>query len=218
MTLRLDTGAAAAPLPETVTVDTPGQPLRLAIPKGLCTFPVSVVEQFSRAMSGLHLLLAAGDCTDIANLSSPGDTVRFSILVSMLDRDFDRTTRVPKSTHLRECFEQFPAKRDDLALNKEIEDFHSKGTGLQIGEIRSLGLLRTTRDAVIGGSLMRASRNQRSATIIQITACLAPASIPIIWLFQRTFDPNTDAKIVVQMVHELTASALAQIERTGNLK
>jgi hypothetical protein len=204
-----------APLPESVTLEVPGGPLHVVVPSGLCAYPASVLAQTAKAMQGMHVLLAAGECADLATLLKAGTAVvRRSIVIAILDRDFDGATRVRTQDHLRQCFEGFPSMKSREQFDQEIELFNRGDHGLSFGEPKPLGLLRATHDAVIGGVVMWIANNQRKIAEVQLTACLAPAGIPLLWLFQGFDVSGGETPETAALVESLLAQALTQVSKT----
>ncbi len=210
--------AGVSPLPLAVTLPVPGGILKLAPPFDQCAFPAAVTQQMASVMQGLHVVLATGSCADVNTLLQTGASiVGQSMVVAMLDEDFNPATRSAKPAFLRDCFEQFPKPASRTALDDAVAEVNKAQSGILLQQAIPLGLLRATRDAVLGGTLMGLQRGQTQMLQVQVTACVYAGALPIIWLFQQTLDRHAPAQAISQRLQDMLSLSLDRIEATQRL-
>jgi hypothetical protein len=204
----------ASPLQADLTVDVPGGRVVLVPPPALCAYPEAIAAQAAAAMQGLRLLVAAGSCEDMDRLVAEGVATKRSMMVAILDRDLEPTTRVLKPAFLRECFENLPPPGSDQSVSDQIAAFHEEAHGLQIDRMQPLGVRQATRDAIFGATVMDASRGHRTTRQVQVTACLVPGNIPLLWLFSATVDPAAGKDALATALQDLLSLSARQVAET----
>ncbi len=206
--------AAAAPVGR-VTIVVPGAKADIVLPAGFCPYPETVLAQARGTMTGMHVLGAAGDCTDIETLSSrqPAPSVRRSMVFAVLDRDFDAATRSTPTGFLRDCLDNFPRK-GDAAVAAEIERAGKTEGGPTLGGAQPLGLLRATRNAIFGGDLITATRPGVSVLQVQVTACFSPGGVPLLWLSQENVSSASSPAAISEALDATLRGLVEQVAAT----
>ncbi len=212
------TGGGAVDPAGSTAIDVAGHRLQIALPEHFCAYPDAAVKQLGTVMEGLHILLAAGDCDDLARTAKSGIAVPTrSTILALQDRDLDPANRPDKGAFLQSCLDEFPSQKKPEDLVKAVDDFNAAGTGVSIGDTLPLGVLRASPDSILGGSMDVITTGQQKLIHFQVTACLVPASIPLIWLFQVTAEPDSDAAKRNALLENLIDLAQTQVARTSAL-
>lgn len=198
---------AADPLPEIVTIEEESVRARFAMPSGYCLHADSLVAEVQREMPESVVILAAGTCANFKR----------SILIAMLREHATPAGRPTKAAYLRDCFKQFPDKKDQAALDQLLESFNENGHALLGDAVKPLGLLRATREAVFGGKLFGLSYGSVKALQIQVTACTAPAGLPVQWQFSEVVPLPLGADEYNGILRSLLDIAVRQVDATAKM-
>lgn len=205
----------ALPLALALALDVPGAHLKVSLRPNLCTYPDQILAQVETVNEGSHVLLAAGNCDDLAELHSNGISVpRHSLQINVLDRDFDVATRVGKGPFLAVCRQELIGSEGRKWLEKAAREISGAKYGLSLQEIRHQGILESTNEAVFAGSLEYLSRGDVKIVNAQITACFVAGSVPLEWLFQAPVDPNADPSAVRRIIAAILKEAQSRVEAT----
>jgi len=217
---------AEPPLPPIADVKVPGgDPIRVALPAGMCGYPKEVRDRLSRFLSNggkaggaERLLGAAGDCASLAELARTGKSVvALSMQLSMSEAQAVSKVRIKPQAFRRACFERFPARQTSVLSDELRKAVATTDKALVLGESSSLGLLDATRDAVFGGELIEIAREPQRILMIQVVACFSPAAAPLTWLFQATVRRDAAPEAILAQARSVLAIAEAQVAKTMEL-
>lgn len=202
-------------LPLALVLNVPGAHLKVSLRPNLCTYPDQIFAQVEKVNEGSHVLLAVGNCDDLAELRSNGMSVpRHSLQINVLNRDFDVATRVSKGLFLAECRQALISSEGQKWLEDAAREISGAQYRLSLQEIRHQGILVATNEAVFAGALEYLSRGDVKIVNAQITACFVAGSVPLEWLFQAPVDPNADPSAIRETIAAILEEAQSRVDAT----